>query len=133
MRVIIVHTVEHAIIALEAGKELGKKTLLQSAPDAIFYAGSLYLHHMYEQAKLMVPGAESIFILDCSDASSEALAAMQMGHTHLRSAAPEETRVRLADIAAQYNIAFYDGEFEGLDLAYARDAEKACREWLKNH
>ncbi len=133
MRVVIVHTVEHALTALAAAAEKNAPVILQSGRDAIFYAGSLYLLHMFEAACKAYPGVRATCIVDCADASGEAIAAMQMGHKHMRSSAPEELRAKLADIAQENGIAFYTGEFEALDLLHARDAGKACRDWLKSN
>ena len=131
MKVIIVHTLEDALAALEAASELDVPITLQSAPDAIFYAGSLYLFHLFQYAKSAYPKVRATFIIDCHDAEAEAIAAMQMGHTHLRSSAPEELRAKLADIVAEHGIEFYIGDCQVLDLQNARDAKAACREWLE--
>jgi hypothetical protein len=133
MRVTIVHTIEHALTALEAAAETNTSIILQSAPDAIFYAGSLYLLHMFEEARRHYPDVRATCIIDCADASGEAIAAMQMGHRHMRSSAPDELRDQLAGIARENDIAFYTEPFEALDLLYARDPRKACREWLKSN
>lgn len=130
-RVIIVHTLEHTLAALEAAAELNSPLTLQSAPDAIFYAGSLYLLHMFEQAKKYHPGVSARFIIDCGDAGAEAISVMQMGHKFLRSDAPPEIREKLADIASQLGAQIISGEYEALDLLQARDTKSACLNWLK--
>ena len=99
---IIVHTIDDVRAALQADPS----ACLQSAPDAIFYAGGLYLLTMFRQAKAEFPGSDAIFILDCADASAEALAAMRMGHSHIRSAATEPLRAKLSDIAQQSGVVF---------------------------
>lgn len=127
-RVIIIHTLEHALAVLKAA---GKQPIiLQSAPDAIYYAGGLYLLKLFEQACKAYPKAKAIFILDCGDAGAEAIAAMQSGHKHIRSSAAPKIRTKLADIAAQHNVAFYDGAYEALDLHKVRDTTNACKTWL---
>ncbi|MDE3015790.1 MAG: hypothetical protein KGI29_02575 [Pseudomonadota bacterium] len=130
-RVIIVHTIEHVESALAAAAESGKPVILQSAPEAIFYAGSLYLLHMYGQAKKYHPGVSSRFILDCGDAGAEAVAALQLGHMFLRSSAPPEIREKLADIAGQIGAELISGEYEALDLLPYEDTKDLCIQWLK--
>lgn len=130
MRPVVVHTLEQAHAALEAAAELKQSIVLQSAPDAIFYAGGLYLFHMFKQARAACPKAKAIFILDCADAGAEAIAAMQTGHTHIRSSAAPELRKKLADIAAQHGVTLYTGNDEALDLAKVRDTKNACKHWL---
>ena len=86
--VIIIHTLEQAVTALKVTCELQQPIILQSAPDAIFYAGSLYVWNMFEQAQAQVPQANAIFILDCTDAGAETIAAMSVGHKHIRVHSP---------------------------------------------
>jgi len=64
MRVVIVHTLEQASQALGTAAELDQPIDLQTAPDAIFYAGSLYLLRLFEQAKTYHPGVSARCILD---------------------------------------------------------------------
>ena len=97
---IIVHTIDDVRAALQADKNV----TLQSAPDAIFYAGSLYLLTMFQQAKVEFPESDATFILDCGDAGAEAIAAIQMGHTHIRSTAPKPLLEKLQNIANQFGV-----------------------------
>ena len=102
---IIVHTIDDVRAALQNATT---PVTLQTAPDAIFYAGSLYLLLMFQSAKAEFPDTEAILILDCSDAGAEAISAMQMGHTHIRSSAAEPLRTKLRDIARQLNVIMVD-------------------------
>jgi hypothetical protein len=131
MRIIIVHSLGHALVALESAQAIGCKVTLQSAPDAIYYAGGLYLFELFAQAKASYPKVEADFILDCSDAGAEAIAAMQTGHRLIRSSAPAPIREKLASIAAQCGAVVVEGEYEALDLHGARDTTSACEKWLK--
>ncbi len=114
------------MIALEAASEWGKPVILQSAPDGIFYAGSLYLLHMFEQAQKQFPTTEATFILDCDGAGAEAIAAMSAGHKHIRS---DDTKIR--DIAAQHGVTVHSEPYEALDLPQAGDTKDACKQWLE--
>jgi fructose/tagatose bisphosphate aldolase len=129
-RVIIIHTLEHARAALEAASEARMPVIVQSAPDAIHYAGSLYLLTLFRQARHSVPDADAIFILDADAAAAEAISAMQMGHTHLRSNAQSGLAGKISDIAAQLGVVMIAGEYEALDLLRHHDAKEACRKWL---
>lgn len=124
MRVIIAHTIEHVRAALAASR--GKPVILQSAPDAVHYAGSLYLLRMFEQARQEHPDAEAIFILDCRDAGATAIEAMRAGHKHIR---PSEAKI--ADIARNHGVTVHDGPYEALDLHTVRDTKDACIKWLE--
>lgn len=130
-RVIVTHSLEDAVIALGVAAQLRKPVILQSPPEAIFYAGPLYLLKLFEQAQNACPNAEAIFILNCADAGAETISAMQMGHRHIRSHAAPELRRKLADIAGHHGVTLHGGPFESLDLATVRDVKTACREWLQ--
>ena len=130
-RVIIVHTLEHCLTALDTAEKLKVRVTLQSAMDAIHYAGALYLKHMFDQAREQSPKAEVCFILDCANSGAEAIEAIRAGHTHLRSSALPEIREKLADIAEQSGVVLYNGEYESLDLNFASDTKSACEKWLK--
>lgn len=130
MRVLIVHTHEQVVQALEVATERDASITLQSAPDAVFYAGALYLLHMFNNALADFPRARAHFILDCSDAGAEAIAAMQIGHTHIRSSAAPGLRAKLADIARARQVTFIDGPYEALDLRGQHDEKGACRRFL---
>lgn len=129
MRVIVVHTLEDALAALEAAAELGKPVTLQSAPDALFYAGGLYLLHLFSEARKAYPDVDATCIIDCDGAGAETLQAMQTGHAHLRIAEPDN---RIQDIAAQYGIKVHSGPYEALDLLEAGDTKSACKHWLSS-
>lgn len=133
MRVIVIHTLEHAISALEVATECKKPAILQSAPDAIFYAGGLYLLKLFEQAQKACPDANATFILNCGEARAEAISAMQIGHKHIRSNAEPALRKKLADIANKHDITFHTGPHEALDLLNVKDIKSACRAWLENN
>ena len=129
-RVVIVHTAEQVRAALEAASEPYTPIALQSAAGANAYAGSLYLLHMFAQVKADFPKTEATFILDCGDSGADAIAAMEMGHSHIRTSAPDTLRTKLEDIAKQYKITLVTSPFDALDLHRVRDAKAACKKWL---
>lgn len=101
---IIVHTLEQAKDALKEAAESGTSIILQTAPDAIFYAGSLYLLSMFKQAQAAYPNVKSTFILDCGGAGAEVIAAIQDGHKNIKSSAKPEIRAKLKSIAEQNGV-----------------------------
>lgn len=130
-RVIIVHTLEQVVDALEVAKELKSSLILQSAPDAILYAGALYILHMFEEGRSLLPDVEAEYVIDCGETGAECVAAMQMGHTAIRSSAPPELLEKLADIAQQCDVRLHTAPYEALDLLSVRDTKAACKNWLK--
>ena len=91
---VIIHTLDDALAALGIGA-----AILQTAPGAASYTGSLYFLKLFDQARNNFPDA--IFILDCADQRAEAIAAMQMGHRHVRVSVSDAVFAKLADIAEQ--------------------------------
>ena len=105
---IIIHTLEQAKAALEEADKSGKNIVLQTAPDAIFYAGSLYLLTMFRQAQEAYPQVKATFILDSGDAGAEVIAAIQDGHKNIKSSAKPEIRAKLKAIAAGHGVNFIE-------------------------
>lgn len=128
---VIVHMFEHVVDALEVAQKLNIPVTLQSAPDAIHYAGALYLLHMFEQAHKHFPEVSARFIVDCGDTGAEAVAAMQVGHKHLRSHANPELLEKLTDIAGQHGVQVHTQPYESLDLLNVQDCKTACEKWLR--
>jgi len=131
--VIIVHTAVQATAALRAAAICQKAAVLQSAPDAIHYAGSLYLLHVFKQACDAVPDARATCILDCGDAAALAISAIMDGHRAVRLNAAPLSQAKLADIARQQGVALYSGYPPSLDLKRQHDPEAACARWLESY
>lgn len=129
-KVIIVHTLVQAQAALEIAVSLKKPVLLQSAPGALGYAGSLYLLNLFTQAMQAFPQAEATCILDCGDMAGYAIGAITDGHKHLRADMPPEGFAKLQSIAGQYGATLYTSQPEALDLQLTADIREACRQWL---
>jgi len=132
-RLAIVHTLAQARFALETANSLHRPIILQSPPDAIFYAGSLYFLHLFEQAQKSCPKAEAQFILDCADAGAEAVEAMRIGHRHIRSNAPPTLCAKLKAIAAGLGVTFEEGTYEALDLLTLGDTKGAYPQRILTH
>ncbi|MGE0753771.1 MAG: hypothetical protein AB7L92_01270 [Alphaproteobacteria bacterium] len=128
MRVFVVHTKDHVKAALQAARQASCPMALQSTPDAIFYAGPLYLLTMFRQVKQDFPDVEATFTIDCADAHAEAIQAMQVGHTHIRSSAPQKIQTKLAAIAAEHGVTWQDFPYEALDLQLAGSTTDAMIE-----
>lgn len=131
MRVVIVHHAEHVRLALRAAQECSCSITLQSAPDALFYAGALYLLNMYEQEKTQFPNVDATFILDCADSRALAVQAMQTGHTHIRSQAEPKILSKLASIAKNNGVTLYTKPYEALDLLRVSATTGDIIEWIK--
>jgi hypothetical protein len=98
----IVHSLDDARKALAAGN--AQPVTLQSAPDAILYAGSLYLLTLYTQACAEFPDVKSTFILDCGEHGAQALEAMHIGHKHIRIRAASEMEKKIRSVAEQLGV-----------------------------
>lgn len=124
-RVVIVHDYAQCCEALSAAHAAGKPITVQSAPDAIYYAGSLYLKNMFVQAQKKFPKTDARFVIDCADTGAEAIDAIRSGHTHIRSSANRKMRKKIADIAKQHGVTMLDNDYELLDLNHTSDTKSA--------
>ncbi|MEZ5691940.1 MAG: hypothetical protein R3D71_09795 [Rickettsiales bacterium] len=99
---IVIYTLSQAIEELKKAEESGEEIVLQSPPDAVYYAGSLYYLKLFEQAAVACPYSKAIFILDCADAGAEVIAAMRDGHKNIRVNPDSPFRDKLISIAGKY-------------------------------
>jgi hypothetical protein len=99
--VIIVHSLAHAVAALSAAAEAGRRVTLASAPDAGIYAGPGWFGALVAAARDAVPAAQCRALLDCGDDAGAAQAAIRAGIEGIVFTGPAEIAERLADIARQ--------------------------------
>ena len=127
---VIVHSLEHARMAMAAAASLGTEVTLLSAPGAGIYAGPLWFKAVVEEAAAAHPGVPVTAVLDCGDAPGTVLAALRAGFRHVVFTGPDETRTRLAEIAAQSGAAIETRMEGALDLLGRYDGAAACRAFL---
>src|SRR6266436_10394547 len=77
--VIIIHSLAHAVAALSAAAEAGRRVTLASAPDAGIYAGPGWFSALVAAARAAVPAAQCAALLDCGDDAGAAQAAIRTG------------------------------------------------------
>jgi len=99
--VIIVHSLAHAIAALNTAAEQGRAVVLASAPDAGIYAGPGWFGALLAAAREAVPGAQATALLDCGDDAGAAQAAIRAGIEGIVFTGRAEIAARLADVAGQ--------------------------------
>jgi len=99
--VITIHSLTHAIAALEAAAEARCAVTLASAPGAGIYAGPGWWTAMIEAARAAVPAARCAAVLDCGDDAGAAQAAIRAGSEAIVFTGDADLAARLADIAGQ--------------------------------
>jgi acyl-CoA reductase-like NAD-dependent aldehyde dehydrogenase len=99
--VIIIHSLLHAVAALSAAAEAGRRVVLASAPDAGVYAGPGWFREVLRAAQEAVPEAQFSALLDCGDDPGAAMAAIRAGVEAIVFTGRADVAARLADIAAQ--------------------------------
>ncbi len=104
----IINTLAQAMEAMEIADKNGESIVLQTTPDAIYYAGSLYVLDIFKKAQAAYPSVKAEFIFDCGDAGAEVIGAMQDGHKTIKSSAHPEIRAKLKSIARQYGVNFIE-------------------------
>ncbi|MED5395426.1 MAG: hypothetical protein VX990_01860 [Pseudomonadota bacterium] len=129
-RVVIVHTLDQAQAAAAVAVELGVPLTLRSAPGAGAYLGAEVFQSIVDSACARCPEATVHAVLDCGDDPGLALLALRVGVKGIALKANKKVRVKIADIAAQYNAALEDDVGAHLDLLDCEDPKAAVRDWF---
>ena len=133
---IIVHSLAHAIAALNAAARAGRTVVLVSAPDAGGYAGPGWFAALVAAAREAVPSARYSALLDCGDNVGATLAAIRAEVAGVVFTGPAGVARRLADLAGQHGVLFKTSRCgAALDLgadffASGEGLERRCDEFL---
>jgi len=130
-RLVVVHSLEHALAAAEAAAALGVPVTLGSAAGAASYAGAGWFKALIEAAAAARPEAALGAVLDCADEAGTALGALRHGVRRVRYSGPDDAAERLAAIAASAGATLERRWPDRvLDLLDAPDPGAACRRFL---
>ena len=100
-RIIVVHSLAHAVAALSAAAEHGRGVVIASAPDAGIYAGPGWFGALVKAARRTVPAAQATALLDCGEDAGAAMGAIRAGIEGIVFTGRADVAARLADIAGQ--------------------------------
>ncbi len=123
---VVVHGLADARLALAVGRPV---TLL-SAPGAALYAGCGWWRALAAEARASSPDVAVDDILDCGEASGQALAALRIGQQHLVLWPSAPGWDAVAAIVAEHGGALLPAAPPALDLA-ARGASRRLHDWLQ--
>ena len=129
-RAVVVHSLDHARLALSAARTAGKPIVLRSAKGAAAYAGPGWFAAMIARAAREFPGVQFSASLDCGSEPGHAMAALREGVRLVRIDAPKKLRAKVASMAKKSGAALDEDEAPALDLLSLADAAAALREWL---
>jgi hypothetical protein len=96
---VIVHSLAHAIGALEAAVEARRPIVILSAPNAGIYAGPGWFKALIDAARTAAPTADAAFMLDCGDDAGAAQGAIRAGIETMIFTGRSDVAERLAAIA----------------------------------
>jgi hypothetical protein len=99
---IVIHSLGHAVAALNAAAEADREIVLLSAPEAGIYAGAGWFKALVAAARAAVPAAEFLAMLDCGDDAGAAMAAIRAGIADVVYTGRRDVAERLAAIAAAH-------------------------------
>ena len=102
--VIVVHSLAHAVAALEAAAAADCDIVLLSAPNAGVYAGAGWFKALTDAARDAVPRARFTEILDCGDDAGAAQAALRVQIATVIFTGRADVAERLAAIARQAGV-----------------------------
>jgi hypothetical protein len=123
---VVVHSLADARLALAQGQPV---TLLSGAGAAL-YAGCGWWRALTEAARAEFPLVPTADLLDCADASGQALAALRIGLRHLILAPAASGRVRAAAIVAGLGGVLLAQRPAALDLADPANRRR-LHEWVR--
>jgi len=129
-RAVIVHSLDHARLALAAARAANKPIVLRSAPGAASYAGAGWFAAMIARAAREFSGVAFTASLDCGADPGHAMAALREGVPLVRLAATKRVRAKIASMAKKSGAALDEDEEAALDLLNAADPAGALRDWL---
>ncbi|MBI36553.1 MAG: hypothetical protein CL568_03100 [Alphaproteobacteria bacterium] len=128
---IIVHDLDDAIAALITSSDMNIAVTLVSPKGAASYAGSGWFRELIYLAREKVPDAQFDSILDCSDDSGQALAALREGLTAIDYKGSEKKLIKIQDIAHQIGTEVLKIDYsQALDLSLYNNKRSASRDWL---
>ncbi len=99
--VFIIHSLAHAVAALNAAAEAGRPVILASAPAAGIYGGPGWFRGMIAAARDAVPAAQCTALIDCGDDAGAAMAAIVAGIEGVVFTGRADVAARLAGIASR--------------------------------
>jgi hypothetical protein len=123
---VVVHSLAEARVVLACGRPV---TLL-SGEGAALYAGCGWWRALVAAARTEFPLVPIVDLLDCADASGQALAALRIGLRHLILAPHAPGRARVAAIVAGLGGALLAERPPGLDLAEPT-SHRRLHEWVR--
>lgn len=126
----MIHSLAHAVAALESAEKAGVSITLLSPPDFAAYGGAGFFNAIVRRARAKVPGAKSCAVLDCGDAPGLALGALRAGTEAVRFGGRPSVRTKMAEIAAAHGARLLAARPRALDLLDAADVRAACLAWL---
>ena len=122
---IVVHSLCHAMAALEAADVAGCTVTLLSAPGAGIYAGAGWWQATVEAAHAAVPAARFSAILDCGDDAGAAQAGFRAGAKAVIFTGRKDVAARLAGVAEAHGARVLTARpLPALDLAVSFFADR---------
>ena len=102
----VVHSLAHAVAALEAAVAAGREAVLLSAAEAGISAGPGWFRELIAAARAAVPGASPAAYLDCGDDAGAAQAAIRAAVDGIVFTGSADVATRLAAIAVAQGARF---------------------------
>jgi hypothetical protein len=124
---VVVHSLADARVVLAHGRPAS----LLSAEGAALYAGCGWWQALVAAARAEFPRVQITDILDCADASGQALAALRIGQRHLILTLDAPGRARVAAIVAGLGGVLLAERPPALDLAEPT-SRRRLHEWVRS-
>lgn len=133
IRPLVIHSLDHARVALATAATLGVPVTLISAPGSAAYSGALWFREVITIAVSEEPDVEVRAILDCGDKAGLVMSALRQGLNAVRFTGRKAVADKLAAMAAATDAVVITERLPCCDLLDQPEPEALCRAWLEKY
>lgn len=130
----IIHTFNHAEMALKAAEMTGVEIQLLTAEGAAGYGGPFYFMELIKQASNYQPTARYIILIDCGDNAAMTQFALDVGWRKIILRGSNRTRKKLIELSKNYGrVEILSEAPVAIDLALENDPMNKLLEMLRSN
>ena len=126
---IIIHSLDHALTAARAARDVGRPVTLASARGAAGYAGVGWFLGVVDEARRHYPDVELSDVLDCDDDIALAIEALYAGAGWIMFCGESAALDRVCDVAQSLGARINGPINEVFDLRHSDYSD--CRSFLE--
>ena len=126
---VIIHSLEHALMAARAARDAAVPVTLASAPGAAIYGGVGWFLGIVDETRQQYPDVDVSAVLDCDDDAALAIEALYAGAGWIKFRGTSLALARVGDVAQSLGARINGPVGEVLDLRHADYID--CKSFLE--